>query len=85
MSNIVTKAAKNIDEMKFILRTLAENKVRFCINTDWPEVIEGGRLRKQFAMLADLGMLTHGLLRNCNRTAFEASFVPKPGGLDSYL
>src|SRR3989344_2341451 len=43
LSNIVTKAVKNIEELKFILRTFVENKVKFCINSDWPETIESGQ------------------------------------------
>lgn len=85
MSNIATKAVENLDEMKFILRTLLENKVRFCINTDWPEMIEGCRLRSQMTWLRDEGLLTEQEIFGCNRTAFEASFVPKPGGLGAYL
>jgi adenosine deaminase len=85
MSNIATKAVENLEEMRFILRTFIENKVRFCINTDWPEVIEGCRLRRQFAMLLDEGLLSEEELATCNRTAFQASFIPKPGGLDAYL
>lgn len=85
MSNIMTKAVENVDEMKFVLRTLIENKVRFCINTDWPEMIEGCRLRRQMEWLHAEGLLSAEEIAVCNRTAFEASFVPKPGGLESYL
>ncbi len=85
MSNIATKAVKDADEMKHILRTLVDNKVKFCINTDWPEVIEGCHLRQQLAMLRDTGMLTEQEIIECNKTAFEASFVPKTGGLEAYL
>lgn len=85
MSNIVTKAVENADEVRFILRTFIENKVRFCINTDWPEMIEGCRLRKQLEWLHKEKILTLEQIQQCNRTAFEASFVPKPGGLEAYL
>jgi adenosine deaminase len=85
MSNIATKAVSGIDEIKHILRTFIDHKVRFCINTDWPEVIEGCRLHNQFAMLREEGILNEAELVECNRTAFAASFVPKPGGLEAYL
>lgn len=85
MSNIATRAVENVDEMRFILRTFIENKVRFCINTDWPETIEGCRLRKQLQWLHDEKILTLEEIEQCNRTAFAASFIPKPGGLDAYL
>ena len=85
MSNIATKAVENQEELRFIFRTLIEHKVQFCINTDWPEMIEGCRLGKQFAMLLREGLLSEAELKACNRTAFAASFVPKPGGLSAYL
>jgi adenosine deaminase len=85
MSNIATRAVKDTEEMKHILRTFVENEVPFCINTDWPEIIEGCHLREQMKWLRDDGILSEAELKNCNKTAFEASFIPKPGGLDAYL
>jgi adenosine deaminase len=85
MSNIATQAVENVDEMRFILRTLIENKVRFCINTDWPEIIEGCHLRNQLSFLVKEKMLTEEELVAANKTAFAASFIPKPGGLNAYL
>jgi adenosine deaminase len=85
MSNLATKAVKDMDEMKYILRTFIDNNVLFCINTDWPEMIVDCRLTKQFAMLKDSGLLTAAELKVCNKTAFTHTFIPKPGGLDSYL
>ena len=84
LSNLATEAVKNLDEMKFILRTFIENHVKFCINTDWPEVIEDGHLREQYQLLLDKGILSENELAVCNRTAFAASFVPGMG-LDAYL
>lgn len=85
MSNLATKAVKNMDEMKFILRTFVENNVLFTINTDWPEVIEDCRLRPQYRLLAGQGLLTEAELKRCTRNAFAASFIPKKGGLAAYL
>lgn len=85
LSNLATKAVENKEELKFILRTLIENKVKFCINTDWPEIIEDCQLKKQYAFLLKEGMLNEEELTLCNRTAFAASFIPKKGGLDAYL
>lgn len=85
LSNIMTKAVENNEEMRFVLRTIVENKVPFCINTDWPEMIKGCRLRSQMQWLLDEKMLTEEELRKANQTAFESSFIPGPGGLDSYL
>ncbi len=85
LSNIATKAVKDMDEMRHILRTFTENGVRYCINTDWPEIIEDCHLRRQFSLLLEEKVLTEKELRAANDTAFEASFIPKPGGLESYL
>ncbi len=85
LSNLMTKAVENVDEIRFILNTLIENKVRFCINTDWPEMIEGCRLRDQLRWLHEEKILTIEQIEQCNRTAFESTFIPKPGGLGAYL
>jgi len=84
MSNLMTKAIENLEELKFILRTFLENKVKFCINTDWPEMIEHAHLWQQFAMLRDEKILTEEELARCNQIAFEAAFTPK-NGLNAYL
>ncbi len=84
MSNLMTKAVENKEEMKWILQTFVENKVKFTINTDWPEMIEGAHLWRQFAMLLEENMLTMEQLQQCNKTAFAAAFAKK-GGLEAYL
>ncbi len=84
LSNLMTKAIENKDELKFILRTFIENKVKFCINTDWPEIIEGAHLRRQFKMLLEEDILSEKELLSCNNIAFASRFAPK-GGLDAYL
>jgi adenosine deaminase len=84
LSNVMTKAVENLEELQFIIRTFIENKVKFCINTDWPEMIEGGRLREQFCMLLKEKILSEEELIRCNQTAFDAAFAPK-GGLEAYL
>lgn len=85
LSNLATKAVENKEEMKFILRTFVENKVPFCINTDWPEIIEGCQLKEQYGFLLDEDILSEEELAACTRVAFDASFIPKKGGLDAYL
>ena len=58
MSNLATKAIENFDELKKVLRTFVEKEVKFTINTDWPEIIEKGRLRTQYQMLLSGNVLT---------------------------
>lgn len=84
LSNIVTQAVENVDELRFILRTFIENNVKFCINTDWPEMIERAHLRRQFQFLLNEGILDEEELKRCNKIAFASTFVPGKG-LEAYL
>ena len=84
MSNIMTKAVANMEEMKFILRTFIDNQVKFTINTDWPEMIEGAHLWRQFKLLRENNMLSEEELARCNDIAHETTFA-KIGGLEAYL
>jgi adenosine deaminase len=54
-SNLMTKAVKNDEELKFILQTFFAQGVKFTINTDWPEMIEGAHLRNQYEYLQKKG------------------------------
>lgn len=84
MSNLMTKAVMDIAELRQIFKTFVDNGVKFTINTDWPEVIEGAHLWKQFKLLKDENILSEDELRKANQTAFEATFIPA-GGLNAYL
>lgn len=84
LSNIMTQAVENEEELHFILRTLLENKVKFCINTDWPEMIENATLKEQFHFLLDKKMLDKKELEACNQIAFDSTFI-KGKGLEPYL
>lgn len=83
MSNIMTKF-QTVDDIKEIVRAFLEHDVKFTINTDWPEVMEGAHLWRQFAWLKEEGILTEEQLKKCNKTAFESTFIP-PGGINAYL
>lgn len=84
LSNIAIKAVENIDELKFILRTFIENKIKFCINSDWPEIILNAHLNRQFDFLRENNILNDEELERCNKIAFESSFIPG-NGLSAYL
>ncbi len=84
LSNIMTKAVENEEELHFILRTLLENQVKFSINTDWPEMIENARLKQQFQFLLEKKMMTQEELKKCNHIAFESTFI-RGKGLEPYL
>lgn len=84
LSNLATKALADKAELKYVLRTFMSEKVPFCINTDWPEIIDNGHLRKQYRMLLDEGFLTDQELRAYTETAFKASFIKGPG-IEAYI
>jgi adenosine deaminase len=84
LSNIMTKAVENEEELRFILRTFIEKKVKFTINTDWPEMIENARLKSQFQFLLEKKMLSEDELKRCNQLAFESTFI-SGHGLEAYL
>ncbi|HET9947209.1 MAG TPA: adenosine deaminase [Patescibacteria group bacterium] len=84
MSNLMTKAVKNLEEIEWIFKTFLENKVRFTINTDWPEVIQGAHQWRQYQMLKENNILTDEQLNHCNKIAFDSTFIPQ-GGLNAYL
>ena len=84
LSNLATKAISSVDEMRLALRTLVDAGVRLTVNTDWPEVIEGGRLRYQYQWLREHQILTEDELKAATTRAFEASFIPGKG-IEAYL
>lgn len=77
-SNLATGVVPSLEEIGRILHTLLRAGVRFCINTDGPEMI-GSDLRAEYAMLVRAGILTLDDVRRCNRWAREASFVDPLG------
>lgn len=73
-SNLVMGVVKDIAELKFILRTFLENQVKFCINTDDPEIF-GINLKGEFNLLIREGILTPEEIIDSNRWAKRASFL----------
>jgi adenosine deaminase len=84
-SNLMTKAVKDVKELSFILQTLWEHNVKFCINTDWPEVIEGAHLSKQIEFLQEQKILNEAQIKQVIQWGFEASFIPKNSETNLYL
>lgn len=80
LSNLMTKAVKNDEELKFILQSFVTNNVKFCINTDWPEMIEDAHLIKQYEYLTTHNILTEDQILQTIHWSFEATFIPKKTG-----
>ena len=83
-SNLSTSAVKNVEELKEIIRTLVEHKVKITINTDGPKVVKGASLKGEFEFLKRHKILDDEELETARKTAFEATFV-KRQGIDAYL
>lgn len=84
MSNLATRTLRDLAHVRTVLRAFVDSNVKFCINTDWPEIIEDGRLRRQYQLLRAHDILSEEELSKATKTAFAASFIKRPG-LDAYL
>lgn len=73
-SNLRTKAVRDVDEFRLILRRLREHGAKFTINTDGPEMLLTNLVKEyQFALSA--GLLSDEEARECMATARHASFL----------
>jgi adenosine deaminase len=75
LSNLMTQAVKDNDEMRTILQTLFENKVKVTINTDWPEMIKDAHLIKQYEYLERNKILTLAQIKQTIKWSFQYSFI----------
>lgn len=74
-SNLMTKAVKDNDELKFVLQTFFENGVKVTINTDWPEMIRDAHLIKQYDYLEKNNILTRKQIEQTIRWSFKYTFI----------
>jgi adenosine deaminase len=82
-SNLNTRVVRSINEMREILRQLVDNRVRFALSTDGPEMLRA-YLRDEVAMLLRNEILSFEEVQRALATADQASFVPDapvPGAL----
>lgn len=84
ISNIANQNVSGVEELRHIFRELIEHNVKFCINSDWPAMIKEANLRRQLEFLRKHELLTEEEIVQCNKTAFEASFV-RGKGIKTYL
>lgn len=83
-SSLVLKFIKDIPHLKEILRTLYDNGVKFCMNTDNPSMLKTN-LAKEIAIVRDNGILTEDEIDQTTKWAMEASFIPTEPGKNIYL
>jgi adenosine deaminase len=75
LSNLMTNAVKNNEELRFILQTFFENGVKITINTDWPEMIQDAHLAKQYTYLEKNNILTKKQIEQTIKWAFQYTFI----------
>jgi adenosine deaminase len=76
-SNLTTRVVHNVEEMRFILRSLIENEVRFTLSTDGPEMLQS-HLRDEVALLLRTGIMSLDEIGRAIETAHAASFLDPP-------
>ncbi|RKH34906.1 adenosine deaminase [Corallococcus praedator] len=74
-SNIHTKAVADLAELKHIMQTLWDRKVKFTINTDGPYLLETD-MRREIEIVESNGLLTTEQVDQALAWAREASFIP---------
>jgi adenosine deaminase len=83
-SNMSVGFVKDLAHLEEILRTLMDNGVKFCINTDNPSMLRTN-LTKELELVRQSGALTETEISQVIRWGFEASFVPTEAGKNLYL
>jgi adenosine deaminase len=73
-SNLSVGFIKDIEHLREVIRTLYDNGVKFCVNTDNPIMLRTN-LTKEIAILTDNNILTEEEIDQTTKWAFEASFI----------
>lgn len=75
-SNLRTRAVRDLDELRHILRALRSHGVRVAINTDAPQMLSTTVLR-EYRLLLEHGIYSEDDVRESIAIAYEASFVTR--------
>ncbi len=73
-SNLSTGVVKNIEEFRLIINTFLEKGIKFCFNTDGPEIFNIN-LRSEYQLFLNKEILTQKQIVMINKWAKEASFL----------
>jgi adenosine deaminase len=73
-SNLRTRAVRDMDELRHIIRTLRDHEVQFTINTDGPEMLLTNVL-DEYALLLNNDILTPDDVARTINCAHQASFL----------
>jgi adenosine deaminase len=74
-SNLSTRAVSGWDEMKHVIRTFLDRKVKITINTDGPYLLDTD-MKREIELLQHHGILDDAEIDQCLVNAAEASFLP---------
>lgn len=74
-SNLHTRAVESLDELKHIVQTLWDRKVKFTINTDGPYLLETD-MRSEIALMEKHAILTPEQVDQTLAWARQYSFIP---------
>ncbi len=72
------------EHLRRVLRTLLDNKVKFCINTDNPSMLRTN-LTRELQLMRDHQILSEEEIDQTVQWAFEASFIPTEPDKNLYL
>ncbi|MFA6098687.1 MAG: amidohydrolase family protein [Patescibacteria group bacterium] len=73
-SNLRNSVVKNINEFENIVKAYLDNKIKFTINTDGPEMYCTNVIKEQ-EFLMKTGIMNMAQIEQCTKWAFEAAFV----------
>ncbi|MCE9673911.1 adenosine deaminase [Myxococcus stipitatus] len=74
-SNLHTKAVEGVEELRHIIRTFWDRKVKFTINTDGPYLLETD-MRREIELIESHGILTSEQVDQTLAWARQSSFIP---------
>lgn len=83
-SNMKVDFIKDGAHLKEVVRTLYDNDVKFCVNTDNPSMLHTN-LTKEIDLLREHEILNEDEIKQVIQWAFEATFIPTEPGKNLYL
>lgn len=83
-SNMSLGFIKDGEHLKQVIRTLFENGVKFCINTDNPSMLRTD-LSKEISLLRDFNVLSEKEIEQVIQWGFDGAFTPTLPGKNLYL
>ncbi len=83
-SNMKLGLIRDGAHLKEVVRTLYDNNVKFCLNTDNPAMLRTS-LVKEYELLREHDILSEDEISHVVKNGFDASFIPTEAGKNLYL